>query len=293
MVHVLPAVLFELKDCSTCSFFRPNSTPKIMEEIVEVAKLCLKREFLENPSAGAHSEEEQSSHVSPRCFSTCFNVERHSSGAPCCFHTDMSAALEWYRHGENEPVSNPIAVMAFSLATSQHCAASFVPHMAVSRTAYTLASVAFAWHLDHNSATCRAGKMCSTEAINPRTLTSAGASRLPVMHRLSMNLRLSSGGVAAHVLLASSGVNSRTLLVSCAKSRARTNGFAASPLFVDPSSSDGIEPRLVQIAHKNFKVNLYINSSLIAPATIFGSSSNLLHVRFVQQELHGRLAIFA
>ena len=28
-------------------FFRPNSIPKIMEEIVEVAKLCLKREFLE------------------------------------------------------------------------------------------------------------------------------------------------------------------------------------------------------------------------------------------------------
>ena len=54
---------------------------------------------------------------------------------------------------------------------------------------------------------------------NPRTFTSAGAHWFSVMHRLSTNLKLSSGGVAADVLLVST-------------SRTRMNGFAASPWFV-------------------------------------------------------------
>ena len=43
-----------------------------------------------------------------------------------------------YRQSENVPVSYPIADMAFSLATSEHCAASFVQCMALSRTAHPL-----------------------------------------------------------------------------------------------------------------------------------------------------------
>ena len=55
---------------------------------------------------------------------------------------------------------------------------------------------------------------------------------MPVMHRLSMTLRLSSGGVAANVLLNPSGVDLLALLVSCATTLARMNGFAGSLLFV-------------------------------------------------------------
>ena len=111
----------------------------------------------------------------------------------------------------------------------------------------TLALVVFTWHLDHRSATCRAVKCALLMSF-----TSAGARRSPVMHRLSMNLRLSGGSVAANVLLASSGVHSLTLFVSCATSLARMIGFAASPLFVrvDPSSSECFPRRLVQVAHK-------------------------------------------
>ena len=50
-------------------------------------------------------------------------------------NTDMATALEWFRQGENLSLSCPIAVMAFSLATLKHCAASFLHYTASSRTA--------------------------------------------------------------------------------------------------------------------------------------------------------------
>ena len=92
----------------------------------------------------------------------------------------------------------------------------------------SLARVVFTWHLDHE---CKAVKMRSTDVAESQNFHCSKCRRLPVIHRLNMNLTLSSGGVGANVLLASSGVNSLSLLGSCATSRARMNGFAASPLF--------------------------------------------------------------
>ena len=75
------------------------------------------------------------------------------------------------------------------------------------------------------------------------------ASHTPTEHELPVG--------AANVVLASSGVNSPTLLGSCSTSLARMNGFAAPPLFVQaPPCSDGFQPRLVQVARRNFVVNL-------------------------------------
>ena len=68
----------------------------------------------------------------------------------------------------------------------------FVQHCVTPRTLVVLF-----WHLDHDRTTCRAVKVRSA-------VLSAGVRRVPVMHRLSMTLRLSSGGVAANVLLACS-----------------------------------------------------------------------------------------
>ena len=118
--------------------------------------------------------------------------------------------------------------------SSKHCAASFVLYVALSRTATHPLLHSSPSHSTLITTVRRAGpeKCALRMSWNPRTFFSAGALRLPVMQRLSMNLRLSSRGVAANVLLASSGVHSLTLLVSCATSLARMNGFAASPLFV-------------------------------------------------------------
>ena len=60
-----------------------------------------------------------------------FSCQDTTKSSPC-LNTDMSDALDGYRQGENVSVENSIAVMVFSLATSKHCAASFVPYMAVS-----------------------------------------------------------------------------------------------------------------------------------------------------------------
>ena len=70
-----------------------------------------------------------------------------------------------------------------------------------------LALGVFTWHFDDNSATRWLVKKCGRPlSKNPRTFTLAGAHQSPVMHRLSVNLRSSSGGAAAKVLLASPGV---------------------------------------------------------------------------------------
>ena len=61
-----------------------------MEEIVEVAKLCLKREFLENPSAEAHSEE-----VKPRFSALLFDMFQRGEALKWSTvfpHTHVSAA---------------------------------------------------------------------------------------------------------------------------------------------------------------------------------------------------------
>ena len=97
----------------------------------------------------------------------------------------------------------------------------------------TRALVIFSWHFDHARTTFRAVEMRPTDLVesqNSLSLSSAGARRLPVIQRLSMTLRLSSGSLAAKVLLASSGVNSLTLVVSCATSLARMNGHGRTKL---------------------------------------------------------------
>ena len=74
--------------------------------------------------------------------------------------------------------------MAFSLATSKHCAEFFFPYQLLhsSPSHVTLVTIAR-----------RAGlwKCARVVSENPRTFSSAGARRSPVMHRLSINLRFS------------------------------------------------------------------------------------------------------
>ena len=112
--------------------------------------------------------------------------------------TDSS---EWHRQGETASVKN---------CHNERCAPSCVPYMTLSRTACPiLILIVFAWHLDHDDATC--ARLISQ---NPKTVTSASIRRSSVMHQLIMSLRLTGDGVAANALLASSGVNSQTRSVS-------------------------------------------------------------------------------
>ena len=116
--------------------------------------------------------------------------------------TDSS---EWHRQGETASVKN---------CHNERCAPSCVPYMTLSRTACPiLILIVFAWHLDHDDATC--ARLISQ---NPKTVTSASTRRSSVMHQLIMSLRLTGDGVAANALLASSGVNSQ-LGNQCAASR--------------------------------------------------------------------------
>ena len=93
----------------------------------------------------------------------CVLVPNTKKSSPC-LNTDMSTALEWYRHGENLPVPCPIAVMPFSLATSKHCAAPFFPYVAfVQNCVLTRTLVVFSWHLDHDRTKCGAVEMRSTD----------------------------------------------------------------------------------------------------------------------------------
>ena len=160
-------------------------------------------------------------------------------------HIDVSCAGMTHTQSENVPVSKSIAVMAFSLATSKHCAASYVPYTVLCRRAYTLL----------HSSSSRGTLItigCETVLCWCRRIPELSRQRVPAGCQSCIDWAWtwdSSGGVAANVLPVSSGVNSLTLLVSCATSLARMNGFPAS-------SSDGFRPRLVQVAHKNFMVNL-------------------------------------
>ena len=81
----------------------------------------------------------------------------------------------------------------------------------------TLALVVFMWHLDHDSATCKAVNMCSPDVVESQKLHVSGCP--PVDSHAPTEHGLSTGGVAANVLLASTGVNSLTLLVSCRTSQ--------------------------------------------------------------------------
>ena len=94
-------------------------------------------------------------------------------------------------------------------------------HGSVQNCIPAVALVAFTWYFHDHRATRFAEKLCSTDVVESKTFTSAGARLSPIMHRLSMNSMLSNGGVAANVLLASSGVNSITRVFACATNPAR------------------------------------------------------------------------
>ena len=186
------------------------------------------------------------------------------------------------------PVSNPIAVNGILTCNIEAlCCVLPSTHGFVQNGRPMLALVVFTCNLDHDGATCKAVKMCSTDVKEFPERT--GARLLPVMHRLSMNLRVSSGGVAANVLLASAGVNSLALLVSCATSRARMTGFAASPLVVQTQRVPmGFQPRLVQASQVNLQFTHEHQLLLTASAQFWDQATThwLRHMRLVRIHVH-------
>ena len=95
------------------------------------------------------------------------------------------------------------------------------------------ALVVFSWHLDHDRTTCKAVEMRSTDVVEPQNFLFSKCSSLASHTWTEHNLEALQWECgckrAARVLCRELAL---TLLVSCATSLARMNGFAASPLFV-------------------------------------------------------------
>ena len=150
-----------------------------------------------------------------------------------CLNTETADSLEWYRQGDKCPVKMPIVVMTSLHAASKQRVTSFVPYMELSKTAYPLLQSS-CWHSTLTTMLSFALLWTCVHLMwqNPKIFTLADDPRFPVMRRPSMNLRLSSGRVAANKLLASSNVNSLTRVGSWTTNLTRTNRRAASSFFV-------------------------------------------------------------
>ena len=128
--------------------------------------------------------------TSPRrgpMVASCFDYEvfgqsflKHFWVAASCSNSqsrhDTPDSSAWHRQGETAPAKK---------RHSEHCATSLIPYMTLSRTACPiLILIVFAWHLDHDDATC--ARLISQK---PKTFTSASIRRSSVMHQLIMSLR--------------------------------------------------------------------------------------------------------
>ena len=87
-----------------------------------------------------------------------------------CLNTDMSTAREWYRQGEKCPCLTHRCHGFLTCNIEALCGVLRSLHYFVEHCMPTLELVVFTWRLDHDSATCRAVKMRSTDVVDSQNL---------------------------------------------------------------------------------------------------------------------------